>query len=188
MKTALAAARARRAQGDGGFTLIELMVVIMIVGILLAIGVPTFFGARTRAYDSEAKSNLRSGMMAAQTMYADSRTFYVGNSQAGARAALLATEPNLKLTANANQRPASGEVSFYGDNQVWNLTTNNWAGTGSGLRLSAKSQSGRCYGIWMNSTGEIKYYTLTPPAANTCEAGLAHPYYDVTRTDVTEGW
>jgi type IV pilus assembly protein PilA len=188
MKTALAAARARRAQGDGGFTLIELMVVIMIVGILLAIGVPTFFGARTRAYDSEAKSNLRSGMMAAQTMYADSRTFYVGNSQAGARSAVLATEPNLKLTVNANQAPASGEVSFYADNQVWSLTTNNWAGTGSGLRLSAKSQSGRCYGIWMNSTGEIKYYTMTAAVASGCQSQWAHPYYDVTRTDVTEGW
>jgi prepilin-type N-terminal cleavage/methylation domain-containing protein len=51
----------RRLQGEreGGFTLIELMVVVLIIAILIAIAVPTFLGARTRAQNRAAQSNPR---------------------------------------------------------------------------------------------------------------------------------
>jgi type IV pilus assembly protein PilA len=37
-----------RRSGEAGFTLIELMVVVLIVAILIAIAIPTFLGARSR--------------------------------------------------------------------------------------------------------------------------------------------
>lgn len=52
-------ARWRRNGDDEGFTLIELMVVVLIIAILLAIAIPTFLGARERAADRAAQSNLR---------------------------------------------------------------------------------------------------------------------------------
>ncbi|MGZ4792162.1 MAG: prepilin-type N-terminal cleavage/methylation domain-containing protein, partial [Ilumatobacteraceae bacterium] len=44
---------------DKGFTLIELMVVVLIIAILLAIAIPTFLGAQNKAKDRSAQSSAR---------------------------------------------------------------------------------------------------------------------------------
>ena len=43
---------------NSGFTLIELMIVIVIIGIIIAITVPNFTGAALRAKDAHLKSNM----------------------------------------------------------------------------------------------------------------------------------
>ncbi len=46
------------------------MVVVLIIGILIAIALPTFLGARQRAEDRAAQSNLRTALAAAMTHWA----------------------------------------------------------------------------------------------------------------------
>jgi type IV pilus assembly protein PilA len=65
----------KRMQDDKGFTLIELMVVVLIIAILIAIAIPTFLGLRERAQNRAAQSDLRNALTAAKAFYTDGETY-----------------------------------------------------------------------------------------------------------------
>ena len=84
-----------------GFSLIELLIVVVIIGILAAIAIPKFASTKEKAYLASMKSDLRNGATAQEGYFADNTVYLSGV------ASNLAGVPT-PLVAMGNYVPSAG--------------------------------------------------------------------------------
>jgi type IV pilus assembly protein PilA len=92
---------ATQRQGEAGFTLMELLVVMLIVAVLAAIAIPAFFNQTHKANDASAKSDAKTAQTAMEAYRTDHEGDYLGASPAA-----LA---NIEGTLSGDVPPASSK-------------------------------------------------------------------------------
>ncbi len=119
-------------RSEDGFTLIELMVVLLILAILLAIAIPTFLGVTKSANDRAAQSNLNTAILNATAQYQKNSQAYP--AAVNLTTALASAEPSLNFVPGASTDQNHISVAVSTDN--------------TGLVLAAFSKStGNCWVI-----------------------------------------
>ena len=140
---------------EDGFTLIELMVVVLIIAILLAIAIPTFLSARSTANARAAQSNLRNAVTA-------ETTYFTNNNQAyGDSGALTTIEPGIPFGAAGVGGSITGPAvadTVYVDSST----------TGTVI-LASLGKDKNCYFI-KDANGTVTYGTAPQNATAGCDA------------------
>jgi type IV pilus assembly protein PilA len=133
-----------QAGSSDGFTLIEILVVVLIIGVLAAIAIPSFLNQRTKGQDACAKSMVRTMQLSMETYYTSQNTY--GDADV---TALNGIEKS--VTFNVCGAGGSTDTGT-GTENASNCTGT--PGTGSGIRgycVSVTSQSGNTFAVSRNS-------------------------------------
>jgi type IV pilus assembly protein PilA len=163
-----------RRQSEEGFTLIELMVVVLIMGILMAIAIPTFLATRGSANDASAKSNATNAFTNEKSYYASNQVF---EDVAGSATTGDSLDDTLPWGAVSGSGATKGDVNAL----AYTSTALTTEGNGPIVIIEALSKSGNCFYIADNEASSTAAYIGYAFDTKGCVAPTAVPTATVTQ-------
>lgn len=151
---------------DEGFSLLELMVVVLVIAILLGIGLVTFMGAQRRANDRAVQTEVRNGLTVEQ-IYLAGEDEYTQTFEELAR-----------IDGSLDYKTGAEDPEARGDTPIPSVTSGVVYidvyddGDDQFVTIAAKSKTGTCY--WLRS---VKSGGLPRFAKNKCEARPSNGEY-----------
>lgn len=150
----------RRGTDDRGFTMIELLVVVVIIGILVAIAVPVYLNYRKGAANKSAQSDVRGAITAVEQYYTDNgNKFPTGATTSGSGATMT-------LTAQTNG--VDGKISVSPGNT---LRLRNVGPDTSFVICATNADGGAYYKYDSSAGGAVQKVTPTPADLTACAGG-----------------
>ncbi|MCX6536953.1 MAG: type II secretion system protein [Actinobacteria bacterium] len=158
-------AKAKIVKRESGFTLTELAIGMLVVGILASVAVPSFLGARNNAYDKEAQMSLGAVLNAATILYqnqgdfSDATTAQCGDSTTLA-ADIQKLEPGIDAVA-ASASSTNPQVVSVQAAQTW--SSNSELLGCQAFYATAISRSGSCWIVRFTVEGKFLSSGTTLP-------------------------
>jgi prepilin-type N-terminal cleavage/methylation domain-containing protein len=103
-----------------GFTLIELMIVIAIIGILAAIAIPQFAAYRVRGFNADAQTHVRNMATSLEAYFADKQTYAASLTDLGSYG--YTTVAGVTITPGGAAATYSITASHTSGNRTFTLT------------------------------------------------------------------
>lgn len=118
---------------EAGFTLIELMVVLLILAILMAIAIPTFLGVTSGANDRATQSNLTNAVTESSAIYQGNNQSFATPTTGTIASMFQSSAPEFSWTSSSCSSSAVNCISY------------NISGDANAIILGALSKTGSCW-------------------------------------------